>query len=52
MSSLVTGNMEFLRRPFARNIKEGDRVLIISIPRTIPASGRWCRASAAGLARK
>ena len=30
MSSLVTGNMEFLRRPFARNIKEGDRVLIIS----------------------
>ena len=29
-SSLVTGNLGFLRRPFARNIHEGARVLIVS----------------------
>jgi 2,5-dihydroxypyridine 5,6-dioxygenase len=27
---LVTGNMSYLRRPFVRNVKAGDRVLIIS----------------------
>jgi hypothetical protein len=26
----VTGSMEHLRRPFARNVKQGDRVLVIS----------------------
>lgn len=30
VESLVTGNMEYLRRPFVRNVKEGDRVLVLS----------------------
>ena len=28
--SLVTGTLEYLRRPFARNVKRGDRVLILT----------------------
>jgi leucyl aminopeptidase (aminopeptidase T) len=28
--SLVTGNMDYLRRPFVRNVKRNDRVLILS----------------------
>ena len=28
--SLVTGNMDYLRRPFVRNVKRGHRVLVIS----------------------
>ncbi len=28
--SMVTGNMDYLRRPFVRNIKAGDRVLIVT----------------------
>ena len=28
--SLVTGNMDYLRRPFVRNIKRGHRVLVLS----------------------
>lgn len=30
MGSFVTGNMAYLRRPFVRNIKAGDRVLVLS----------------------
>jgi hypothetical protein len=30
VGSLVTGNMEYLRRPFVRNVKRGDRVLVLS----------------------
>ena len=29
-SSLITGNMDYLRRPFVRNVKPGDRVLVLS----------------------
>jgi hypothetical protein len=28
--SLVAGNMDYLRRPFVRNVKRGDRVLVLS----------------------
>ena len=28
--SLVTGNMDYLRRPFVRSVKRGDRVLVLS----------------------
>jgi hypothetical protein len=28
--SLITGNMDYLRRPFVRNVKRGHRVLVIS----------------------
>jgi 2,5-dihydroxypyridine 5,6-dioxygenase len=28
--SLVTGNMDYLRRPFIRNVKKGDRVLVLT----------------------
>src|SRR5262249_50002567 len=28
--SLVTGNMDYLRRPFVRNVKRGNRVLILT----------------------
>jgi 2,5-dihydroxypyridine 5,6-dioxygenase len=28
--SFVTGNMDYLRRPFVRNVKRGDRVLVLS----------------------
>jgi 2,5-dihydroxypyridine 5,6-dioxygenase len=28
--SLVTGNMDYLRRPFVRNVKRGDNVLVLS----------------------
>jgi hypothetical protein len=30
MGTLVTGDMSYLRRPFVRNVKRGDRVLVIS----------------------
>ncbi len=30
VGSLVTGNMEYLRRPFVRNVKRGDRLLVLS----------------------
>jgi 2,5-dihydroxypyridine 5,6-dioxygenase len=30
VGSMVTGNMDYLRRPFVRNIKAGDRVLIVT----------------------
>jgi hypothetical protein len=30
LGSLVTGNMEYLRRPFVRNVKRGDRLLVLS----------------------
>ena len=30
MGSFVTGNMDYLRRPFVRNIKPGHRVLVLS----------------------
>jgi 2,5-dihydroxypyridine 5,6-dioxygenase len=30
LSSFVTGNMDYLRRPFVRNVKAGDRVLVLS----------------------
>jgi hypothetical protein len=30
MGSFVTGNMDYLRRPFVRNVKQGDRVLVLS----------------------
>lgn len=29
-SFLMTGNMDYLRRPFVRNVKRGDRVLVLS----------------------
>ncbi len=29
-SSLVTGNLDYLRRPFVRNVKPGNRVLVLS----------------------
>jgi predicted RNA-binding protein with PUA-like domain len=29
-SGLITGSMDYLRRPFVRNIKAGDKVLILS----------------------
>ena len=28
--ALMTGSMEYLRRPLVRNIKAGDRVLVLS----------------------
>ena len=28
--TFATGDMSYLRRPFARNVKRGDRVLVIS----------------------
>ena len=28
--TMVTGNMDYLRRPFVRNVKPGNRVLIIT----------------------
>jgi hypothetical protein len=28
--SLLTGNMDYLRRPFVRNVKRGDRVLVLT----------------------
>ena len=30
MGSFVTGNMDYLRRPFVRNVKPGHRILILS----------------------
>jgi 2,5-dihydroxypyridine 5,6-dioxygenase len=30
VGSFVTGNMEYLRRPFVRNVKRGDRVLVLT----------------------
>jgi hypothetical protein len=30
VGSFVTGNMEYLRRPFVRNVKRGDRLLVLS----------------------
>ncbi len=30
VGSFVTGNMDYLRRPFLRNVKRGDRVLVIT----------------------
>ena len=29
-SGLITGSLEYLRRPFVRNVKRGDNVLILS----------------------
>jgi hypothetical protein len=30
VGSFMTGNMEYLRRPFVRNVKRGDRLLVLS----------------------
>ena len=29
-AALMTGTLEYLRRPFTRNVKQGDRVLVLS----------------------
>jgi hypothetical protein len=30
VGNFMTGNMDYLRRPFVRNVKQGDRVLVLS----------------------